>query len=299
MGKVIVSLSGGLGNQMFQYAAGLAVADSDQSRLLLDIGFYESQRTQGLTVRRFVLPCIGIKERVVGRNASRLLRVTSWAKSIVRQVFLAPSSYLNFTEDTQFIHDKRIAPTNKSVFINGFWQAKTYAEMVASSVWSNIDNNLALISEKHPLISKVPPSSESIAIHVRRGDYKGELLVCSQKYFERAIDLLRQQSATAVKNVVVFSDDIEWVRYNLSVSNCNVFYCDRNLAGSDVADFAFMSRFSKVVISNSSYSWWAAFFAMVRDPDESIVVAPSLWWNGIKADAIDIYPNRWIKLSVD
>lgn len=127
--------------------------------------------------------------------------------------------------------------------------------------------------------------SESVSIHVRRGDYKSNQAnhpLCSLSYYESAIDLLGND-----KEYYVFSDDIEW---------CKTVFDKRFNFVSGLYDWEEMYLMSKCkhnIIANSTFSWWGAWL----NKNDNKVIAPKTWFGPLKTlNTSDLLPDNWIRL---
>lgn len=127
--------------------------------------------------------------------------------------------------------------------------------------------------------NKIP--HDGVAVHVRRGDYLGKQNVhpiLSLEYY------LEGMSYFNGENFVVFSDDMEWCKENLKGKNISYYN-----TGNDIRDFKAMCGFSKFIIANSSYSWWAAYLSK-----DSMVIAPELWVHGEEEN--HRVPPEWTRI---
>jgi hypothetical protein len=135
-------------------------------------------------------------------------------------------------------------------------------------------------------------SSNSVSIHVRRGDYlqliNERLLVCDSHYYERAID----EIARRIENpcFFIFSDDIEWCKIQFSYLPEKTFI-DWNRNFNSYKDMHLMSLCKYNIIANSSFSWWAAW---LNNYPQKIVIAPRLWFND--RQDLSYVPPSWIKV---
>lgn len=131
-----------------------------------------------------------------------------------------------------------------------------------------------------------PIQSNYIAIHVRRGDYLEKpksFPFVGREYFIRGIEYFKSKGHNLF---MVFGDDIEWNKENINYPGCEFIY--RN--GDMWQDFSEMAGCTGHIISNSTFSWWAAWIA------DKETVAPKIWFgDGARLDTKDIIPDRWIK----
>ena len=147
---------------------------------------------------------------------------------------------------------------------------------------------------RHPLFEQIK-NSNSVAVHVRRGDYVSKpkyrkiLYVCRKKYYENALNFISERVENA--RFFVASDDPKWVRENFEGKNITFME-----PSGHFEDFYLMSQCRHAVISNSTFSWWSAWLGEMRDHNR-IIAAPDVWFTPqSKINFSDIIPNRWIKL---
>jgi hypothetical protein len=241
---------GGLGNQMFQYAFGFALAKRKKTNLSLDI----SSLKKFVTPRIFELDQLCITRGNIGQKPllAKIPKIGNRLKS-----------FLNYFDD-YFQSEKYFADCTEN--IRKEFQFK---------------NKLQI------------PDGNTVAIHIRRGDYVKLAdihLVCTPAYYENAIDYVQSEIENPV--FYVFSEDLEWVKQNISIPGNSVFVdYNHNLPSS--RDMQLMSLCKHQIISNSSYSWWAAW--LNQNPGK-IVVAPDRWF----ADGryTDIYTDYMVRVSI-
>jgi len=250
MNKMItVKLMGGLGNQMFQYAFGFALAKRSRIDIILDIGFFK--RKGNWTIRNYELEQFNVsKNKICDKNSliHRALRKIYKSKYYFEGYFQSEKYFADYTEE-----------------IRNEFQFKERLQI---------------------------PEGNTVAIHIRRGDYVKFAdihLVCTPAYYENAIAYVKSK----VENPVfyVFSEDLKWVKENINIPSNSIFVdYNPNLPSSH--DMQLMSLCKHQIISNSSYSWWAAW--LNQNPNK-IVVAPDKWFNDDRD--MDIYTDYMIRVS--
>ena len=280
---IISQLNGGLGNQMFQYAIGRVISHHNSDNYFLDIDLLSNSQNQD-TIREYALDVFPIKasiysqsKNIVGRNLKRLL----YSVRTVRE--------------KSFRFDPTIIDSRGSIILKGFWQSEQYFLSHRELILRDFVFPSRTSIKNQELLQDIEHSN-SISIHVRRGDYATNPIInkfhglCDLNYFEKAIELLKSK----VKNPIfyVFSDDPDWCRQNLKVSNQTV-YVSHNLAKNSWEDMRLMSSCQHHIIANSSFSWWGAW--LDRNP-EKIVIAPSKWFSDPKIDTRDVVPIGWVRI---
>jgi len=248
---IIVKLMGGLGNQMFQYAYGFALAKRKKTNLSMDISFFSEKNSA--TPRIFELEQLCITQKNIGQKPF-LIKIPKIGNRL--------KPFLNYFE--------------------GYFQCEKYFADCAKEIRKEFQ-----FKEKLQI-----PEGNTVAIHIRRGDYikfADIHLVCTPIYYENAIAYVQSK----VENPIfyVFSEDLEWVKQNINIPSNSVFVdYNPNLPSSH--DMQLMSLCKHQIISNSSYSWWAAW---LNQNSGKIVVAPDKWFaNGMETD---IYTDNMVRVS--
>ena len=287
----VIVLFNGLGNQMSQYAFYLQKERLHRSveciSFCKDHNGLELDRLFGInlnsSLRRrilYVLFRILLTNRgwVVGRGLRWVLRRLDC--KIVKENF-----------NYEFC-EKYLNPSKGITFYFGGWHSENYFSPIREEVidtfgFPAVDDvdNLALVEEI--------VSSTSVALHVRRGDYLSESNislfggVTTIEYFQKAIKLLESQVKDC--HFFIFSNDMEWVKRNLHIPR--VTYVSTNKGKDSWKDMYLMSICKHNIISNSTFSWWAAW--LNTNPDK-IVICPSRFLNADLTSAI--YPETWQKV---
>lgn len=283
---IIIKIIGGLGNQMFQYSfykslqsKGFNVyADlSDFEDYPLHNG-YELGRIFNLTVRtpsKFILNLFKPNQ-------------TKWVFRKLKRVLNLKKTYR--VEEKEFRFDPSfLSDTNKYYF--GYWQNEGYFHDIADQIKHDFIFPKIVDIENKTILQKIT-NTQSVSIHVRRGDYlKDPLLgnICNLYYYEEAI--LNINSKIKDTQFFVFSDDMAWCRQNLKLEN--VTYIDLNKGKNSYIDMQLMSNCKHNIIANSSFSWWGAW---LNNNTNKVVIAPGKWVNNLDGDDTDICPKNWIKL---
>lgn len=279
--RVEVEMSGGVGNQLFQYAAAFALSRRVQAQLVLDTSWF---RTAGRRLsRNFQLTeLVSLHDDDVVISALhpfiRRLRSSVRGDSTLTDAQIGPERF-------------RSLVTQRSIRMSGYWQSERYFEPIAQLLRDIIvvKRQAALESAEWVTASEL---SDSVGIHVRRGDYVSNRDtntfhgVCTATYYEKGLEYVRK--TRDVRRVFVFSDDIEWCKKELRL-NADTFFVDQMVGDPD--QLKLMSFCSHHVISNSSFSWWAAWLGRT---DNQIVVYPEKWFaNGGKLESM---PEGWHSL---
>lgn len=292
---VIVShILGGLGNQMFQYAAGRALSIARGAPLRLEVSDFSRYGIhQGFELVR-VFSCsvtLAASEdvrTVLGWQSPRLFRRIMAHR---RLQFLRSR---HFVVEPHFHYAEGVRDVLLPCYLMGYWQTERYFADVAETIRTDFTFRQPLIGRNLELAQEIG-TANAVSLHIRRGDYASNPKtlaahgVCPLDYYESAIKYIAERVNEPY--FFVFSDDMEWVRANLKIDH-PYKYVDHNRGAVSFNDMRLMSLCRHHIIANSSFSWWGAWL----NPDkEKIVVAPRKWFANDN-DVNDLFPQGWVTL---
>lgn len=294
---IYVNITGGLGNQMFQYALARKYQMQTGQKIILNIhelknfklsrsyqlnGFMISNNTEVSDKR---LPWF-VHRRNFLNKVLRKLSPKGYLY-IVNRFFNALVWYLETNVDLPEIKD------DKDIYIGGYWQSSYYFRDVNDIILNEFVAKKEIKKENISLYEKII-NSESICVTIRRGDYVSDpkykkiYFVCDNDYFIEGVNRIKAEIPEA--KVFVFSDDVDWVKQNIDF-NCETSY---ESGKDDVWEkLRLMSACKHFVISNSTFSWWAQHLS--TNPDK-IIYAPSKWYPDGRP--CDIYEDNWRYIDV-
>ena len=296
---IVVRLNGGLGNQLFQYAAGYALALRNQELLMLDItGFLShnpnlKQSYRSLDILDYE---IEFSESISG---SRLMGIRyPWG------IFSRVSDFIQKRIFKRYYVDWHpdILLKNGQVYLDGYYQSELYFSGFRDEISKQFQLKKTFLDGVKNIVEMIQASNNSISIHVRRGDYitnpRANKIhnVCTKNYFYRSLDYL--SSRLDDFRIFIFSDDIDWVKTEMTLPESTVYVSDLlQLSGERLRssqEMYLMSLCQYNVISNSSFSWWGAYLNRFN---EKIVLAPSVWSKSKVISHKNILPAEWIQIS--
>ena len=293
---IIVGLHGGLGNQMFQYAMGRAVALRHGTTLRFDL-----RGVEGDAKRAYGLPVW----RIAGQPASRMDVLRMRVLNKLSRALHPSAPYYKHTVifERDFRFDSNLLEAKRDCWLFGYWQSGKYFNAVADQIRTDFTPANEISSASRAVEREILASgNRSVFMHIRRGDYLQEPHAqahggCSVGYYLRAADLIAQQVPDPC--FFAFSDDPEWVRDNLHLPYRTTIVShnkpgDASNVGSEHEDLWLMSRCRHAVLANSSFSWWGAW---LNRESERIVIAPSRWFGTLGHDTSDLIPAEWIRMG--
>jgi len=299
---IIVKLMGGLGNQMFQYAAGRRLAHHHNTVLKLDLSFLGSVE-ESITPRRYELEHLNIMAEIATPEEIAELtgKGSTYLQSFLQQTRQALGLLLpvkNVITEKHFHFDLAILTAPNNTFLDGYWQSEKYFADISDVIRQEF-NVTSDPDDWNRRLAEEIKGCESIAIHVRRCDYVSNAVTnayhgtCPLDYYHAAIGMIVSQ--VAEPHFFVFSDDSEWVRDNLQIHYLTT-YLNHNGPYQGHEDLRLMSLCRHHIIANSSFSWWGAWLA--RNPG-NIVIAPDKWFTKADIDTRDLLPERWSRIARD
>ena len=263
----VVKLLGGLGNEMFQFSYGKYLKCNN-------INVYYDSTWAFLTNRELRITKMNIEVSLINRFFGFFL------------YFLNRINFLFFVNREKTSYSYQDFSSFPFVYYVGFWQHISYIKYNKSYLQKcfQYSINNYLIKD---LISTI--TTNSVGIHVRRGDYVNNLLheTIGVKYFFDAIEYIRDK--VKEPSFFIVSDDINWCKMNLIFENCTYIDFSKN----EFEDFEVLKNCHHKIISNSSFSWWGAYLNM-NLPN---VYYPSKWFSDKKnSETDDLCPDHWIEI---
>ena len=292
---IISKITDGLGNQMFQYAAGRAIAEERGDSWRLDIsGFANDERRHYFDLER-IFNC---RPEIAGETDVRV--ILGWqSSSLIRRLLSRKSMKAfrreNFVVEPHFHYWPEINHVPQDCYLAGYWQSEKYFQTHASLVRADLTFKPPLTDRNAELAEQIARVN-AVSLHIRRGDYAGNhrMLskhgVCPLSYYQEAIRYIAGR--VSAPHYFVFSDDMDWVRANLTFHN-PCCYVAHNRDSESYNDMRLMSLCRHHIIANSSFSWWGAW---LNPSTTKIVIAPKRWFNEYPADTGDLFPEGWVTL---
>lgn len=294
---IIIRLSGGLGNQMFQYAAAKALALTHQTELIVDVTNLKIKKI-GFTPREFELS-IFENELFKYLSESDKVNILEEELSFVQKAlnkFMGKQA-CKYYRQPSFKFNENFLELEGENYLIGYFQSEKYFTNFEKEIRKTFQFPKK-ISEKNKQLCSEILSNNSVSVHVRRGDYikyASNLKhhgICSLEYYQNAMELVSQKVEKPV--FYFFSDDTDWVKKNIK-GDYPIRHVEHNHGNQSFEDMRLMSHCKHHVIANSSFSWWGAWL----NPNvNKLVIAPKPWFNNVEKEkeTTDLIPKKWICL---
>lgn len=253
----VVGFMGGVGNQLFQYCLYNSFQQKGNAVFFMDRTGQFASIHNGLEVNKYF--------------DVNMRKVPLWLYYCLRP-------FARFTTSTEENFKE------SAVFFHGYWQDKKYIPTPLSIKFKSLP-----LSPKNEEVLRCMQNSESVSLHVRRGDYLSPLNVgtfggiCTEAYYQQAIAIIRKHYTNP--KFFIFSDDIAWCRSHLDLKGAT--YIDWNTGEDSIYDMYLMANSKANVIANSTFSFWGAMLSRNEN-----VVYPKHWYANMPAP--EIFPDVWI-----
>jgi hypothetical protein len=293
MSKTFVVLTGGLGNQLFQYALGRYISLSADTELVIDDTFFR-RPPRGLTPREYGLDQFVLTARhITSRERLSLFSYTNRGLRFLRKFVDLPGSIQYYREPFDRLM-LGVREARGDALIDGFWQSELYFEGIEEVLRQDLMPQPELLAQTGKLRSQIQ-AVESVSLHVRRGDYTDKKTadargICDLEYYQRAIQIMRDRLEDP--HFFVFSDDQEWVSQHLKLdaTYIPVVHCEPVPAA---VDLCLMASCNHHIIANSTFSWWGAW---LNPSQNKLVVRPSVWMIAQPHMNTTACPPSWISI---
>lgn len=284
---IIVRLSGGLGNQMFQYAFGKSASTKTGQELKFDISFFEKQTHRKLELINCIEAMnVATREEIVNILYPKniFLRMAAY---IFKKTWKHSDNYIR--EKKSFCFDDSVFKINKSSYFEGYWQNPDYFNDMRNVLLEEFQMKENLDDYSKSVIEKMSQTN-SVSIHIRAGDYLNipEVRdICNGNYYSRAISTVKEKVQNP--NFFVFCEDEDYSRKMLPKNIISTFV--KTSLNKPHLDMFIMTKCKHNIMANSSFSWWGAW---LNQNLSKIIISPKTWHTN--SDKNDIVLENWIKI---
>lgn len=288
-------LQGGLGNQMFQYAIARALSEHYQSSFLLDRSWFDLPQIE-TTPRPYQLEFLKIQE--VGQNTVGFPKRPKRLKRLLQQFLsFGPIVYYQgnaFEYDAELLNLDGLG--QRDLFLFGYWQAFPYLEPIKMILQQEFKTQQPISAHYQSYLKQIG-SSESVMLHIRRGDYVNSPSAAkfhgalTLSYYQQAIEELLLNKPNA--HFFIFSDDLPWAKEALPKDLQITFVENALQADAAAQELQLMYACKHHIIANSSLSWWGAW---LKQDCGGFVFAPNRWISDSSLDLSTLLPAHWQKI---
>lgn len=277
---IYVRITEGLGNQFYKYAFAYSLAKKYNEKLIIDIAGFN------FDPRSFVLDQFCIEADVVCLASPKRNNLVYKLLARIKRRFQIGLNYQYIIEDpsSYYKYNSIEQKINKTTYIQGYWQNYKYFKNYELDIREQF--RLKKKSEQLIAYCKEVWEQESVAVHVRMGDYRIQDRLKIQYYYE-ALNYIQK-----IKNIRVYifceKDDLKNIKDRFDAYS-PIYIAEKYADLNDIESFELMRSCKNQIISNSTYSWWAAW---LNENGQKTVIAPLI----DKLDS-EYYPEGWILLN--
>jgi len=284
-----VILSGGLGNQMFQYAAGKALSLRLNTQVSVDL--YKLEKKSNAIRRNYQL---NIFETLILLTSDRFHKIIvksyKFTNNRIGKCLLKMMNVLSDYELSDYLDS--VYKMSPETTLIGYFQNESYFKDFEFEI-RKMYTFKPIPDERNKYVLELVQAVNSVSLHVRRGDYVNtdtNLVVLDTDYYRKAISYISERVDKPY--IFIFSDDMDWVRENLDLQGLHHMYIDYNKGDNSYLDMQLMSQCKHNIIANSSFSWWGAWLNAYTD---KIVTVPSRWYKLQSPGSYDtgFIPSEW------
>ncbi len=295
---IISRIWAGLGNQLFQYAAGKCLAALLKTEFKIDTRWF-GMKIPGDTPRRYELDIFHVEvEKADLKEIQKFsfTHIPQWklGRSLLPRLhlFLQKKIPLSSYRERHFHFDPKFFNLPIDVYLIGYFQSEKYFKPIEETLRKEFTFKVPPSRENGQLLEEMEKRN-GVSLHIRRGDYVSDPRVkrhhglCDLDYYSRAIQKITERVIDP--HFYIFSDDPTWVKDNLKIQGT---YISHNQGLKSYEDLRLMSHCRHHIVANSSFSWWGAWLNPRAD---KIVIAPKRWTNA-PLNFTDLLPSSWTTL---
>lgn len=290
---IIVRIKGGLGNQLFQYAAGYALSKRLNQSLAIDASYFDAQDLRSYKLEKLLIPNADPIDTDRLPIPIKILKNKAINKGLRKSVISTTFRFGNTTyllENKSDIIDEFFSVDNSNIYLDGYYQSELYFHQYRHDIVQNLRKRNDSPDDAE-MIKKMMLSVNSVAVHIRHGDFLDRTnrnkhhYILDLSYYLDAMKYIKERIHNPV--FFFFSDDIQWVK-NTFKDEDNSHFVKIECEDSDLEELFLMSNCKNIIAANSTFSWWASWLI---NNEDAIHIVPQRRYGNAK-----MIPADWIKL---
>ena len=280
---IYIQAAGGLGNQMFCYAIGYALAKDYKDKLTIDLSAYR------FSPRPYILDSFNIsgtlKNMFPAYNGSKPCRMVARLLRIIASNRYGACKWIKESKETRNAYGNYDFSHKKSLYLEGWWQHYKYFDRYYEDICKEFTLKQENISDICRELVDSCSNQDSVALHIRRGDYEASW-VLKDDFYHESIKIMNEKLNNP--HYYIFCEDIEYAKEHYGYLE-NATFVTGCFELTDLEEFHLISKCKHQIIANSTFSWWAAY---LNSNPSKIVIAPKyMHWTK------EFYPESWIVLD--
>ena len=292
---IIVRIKGGLGNQLFQYAAAYSLSIRLHQTIELDTSFYPMQTLRGFKLESLMINNIGIASKIpIAVEVYKNRYINKVLRKLNYQLLPYANQSFYLLETRSDILTDFFTVSYSNLYLEGYYQSELYFKQYRNEILKQFQPTY----EPEPEYSKqlaLILSTSSIAVHVRRGDFLNAQhdhnpnhYLLAEKYYRNALKYMDEHVSNPV--YYWFSDDIDWVKQNFGEHE-NFRFVSLHTKHADIDEMMLMKNCHHIIAANSTFSWWASW---LNEHEDAIHLCPAKRYGNAR-----MIPDNWIKIPIE
>ena len=286
---------GGNGNQMFQYAAGLALAKLHNTELFLDINYLldKSKRLHRHEHRDYALTMFNISGKIASNQQIAQFTTPRVGNKYIYHLKKRIHKEHNVFKDGDLTSTQSFYSLPNDVYLDGYWQNVKYFADIIDELKREFTFQKELPKECNDIYEEIQKTN-SVCVMFRKGDFVNHpiLDVVGIDFYAEALKELSKKLNSP--KLFIFSDDIPWCQENFKPKGFQYEFVDQSLTGPNAEYYLQMIvACNHFIIPNSTFGWWGAWLS---DNKEKVIITPKIWFKGQTADINPIIPEGWITI---
>lgn len=290
---IVARINGGLGNQLFQYATARAAAIRSDQPLILDTREYVTN-----PYRRFGLDRFRIDATICSTNSFDGVRLPPPRKQVLSFVYwqLTTGRRLRYYRERGLTFQPQVNELRGPAYLHGYFQSERYFADAADTLRRELSIKAPPTEENARWLEDIG-ATQSVGVHVRRGDYVTNASAsqthgtCSPEYYLNGARRIIERTGIS-PTFFVFSDDPDWTQASIRLPG-ETRFVRHNDDEHNYEDLRLLTACKHHIIANSSFSWWGAWLAHQAG---QIVIAPRSWFRDPQSHDDDIVPATWERM---
>ena len=294
MNKVITRIKGGIGNQLFCYAAARRLALVNNAEFAIDdtTGFVRDH----LYHRRYMLDQFSIPVRRATPR-ERLAPFERYKRGMIKLINRnRPLHKRSYLEQEEIAFDPRLLDfqVRGTVYLDGYWQSELYFNDVSKVIRQDLQI-IPPVDEINRNLAEKINAALAVAVHIRWFEKPDKSIQhnLTRDYYQRAFNVMEEKLCSP--HYFIFSDDPDAARTKLTPPEGRTTFVSHNRGDKNAyADLWLMSKCKHFIIANSTFSWWGAWLSNNSD---KITIHPNIKLTGLSAWGFDgLIPEGWFSV---
>jgi len=265
--KLVVDIPGGFGNQLFGYAFGYALSKEVGCDYHIHTPFQDNGITWDLQIDYFNLKY----DKRLTYTWTRKLHDRILCNKLRRRYVIGLRTIIaRENADWELEDYAGFLRKHKNVMFFGNWENEKFFKKYRADILEMLTLKTVRSDEMEALLNAIAIDTNSVGVHIRRGDKAAMGAGLSAEYYNGALHKMEERLQEKATFYVV-SDDIEWCKAHLHCDKADLIYPEMISDNRTLDDWLILKTCNHHIVANSTFSWWAAWLS--QNPHQ-VVICP-------------------------